>query len=76
MLGTIYFIVQSWGGVPWIRSHITQYFISKTSDIVQFNQIYSVFVNTISREFFEAVYDKATKDAHGFLYMDVVPNEP
>ena len=43
---------------------------------MQLDQIYSAFANTVSRECFDAVYKEATEDAHGFLYIDVVPKEP
>ena len=32
--------------------------------------------NTVSKECLDAVYHEATKDDHGFLYVDVVPKEP
>ena len=64
-------------GVPrTIRLNATQYLIFKTSDVMQLDQIYSAFANTVSRESFDAVYHEATRDAHGFLYIDVVPKEP
>ena len=43
---------------------------------MQLDQIYSAFANTVSRECFDSVYHEATKDDHGFLYIDVVPKEP
>ena len=74
---TICFLVQSWVGVPrTIRLNATQYLIFKTSDVMQLDQIYSAFANTVSRECFDAVYKEATQDVHGFLYIDVVPKEP
>ena len=74
---TICFLVQSWVGVPrTIRLNATQYLIFKTSDVMQLDQIYSAFANTVSRECFDSVYHEATKDDHGFLYIDVVPKEP
>ena len=45
---TIYFLQQSWGGVPWtIRLNTAQYFIFTTSDIMQLGQIYSAFANSV-----------------------------
>ena len=38
---------------------------------MRLDQIYSTFANTMSRECFDAVYNKAAKDPHGFLYIDV-----
>jgi hypothetical protein len=74
---TICFLVQSWVGVPrTIRLNATQYLIFKTSDVMQLDQIYSAFANTVSRECFDSVYHEATKDDHGFLYIDVVPKKP
>ena len=74
---TICFLVQSWVGVPrTIRLNATQYLIFKTSDVMQLDQIYSAFANTVSRECFDSVYHEATKDEHSFLYIDVVPKEP
>ena len=71
---TICFLVQSWVGVPRTkRLNATPYLIFKTSDIMQLDQIYSAFANTVSRECFDAVYKEATDDPHGFLYIDVVP---
>ena len=74
---TIYFLVQSWVGVSrTIRLNAMQYLIFKASNIMQLDQIYSAFANTVSRECFAAVYKEATDDPHGFLYIDVVPKEP
>jgi len=43
----------------------------------QLYQIYCAFANTVSRDQFEQVCEKATgTDPHGFLYIDVVPKEP
>ena len=73
---TICFLVQSWVGVPrTIRLNATQYFFFKTSDIMQLDQIYSAFANSVSRECFDALFKEATHDPHGFLYIDVVHKE-
>ena len=50
--------------------------IFKTSDMMQLDQIYSKFVNTVLGECFDAIQNIPTKDAHKFLDIDVVPKKP
>ena len=73
---TIFFLVQSWTGVPrTIRLNATHYVIFKTADISQLDQIYSTFANTISRSIFDELYNEAISDTHGFLFIDVTPKK-
>ena len=74
---TVCFLVQSWVGVPrTMRLNATQYIIFKTSDRTQLDQIYSAFANTIPRNTFYQLFEEATSEPHGFLYIDVVPKKP
>jgi len=73
---TILYLVQSWTGVPrTIRLNATHYCIFKTSDLQQLEQIYSSFANTVEKNIFMQLYREATDDAHGFLFIDVVPKK-
>ena len=68
---TICFLCQNWVGCPRaIRLNATQYCIFRTGDKLQLDQIYSCFANNVTRQEFQEVYDEATSQKHGFLYID------
>lgn len=74
---TICFLCQNWVGCPRaLRLNATQYCIFRTGDKTQLDQIYSCFANNVTRKEFDMVYDEATSQKHGFLYIDVVPKKP
>lgn len=73
---TIALLAQSWMGIPRvIRLNTTQFIVYKTGDKTQLKQIYDTFGNTIHFEDFEKMYKYATKEQHGFLFIDTVPKK-
>ena len=74
---SIIFLVQTFHGLPRpIRLNCTIYIVFLTSDEKQLNQIYEHFANMIPKEQFLAMYQFATSQPHGFLFIDTDPKIP
>ena len=74
---TICYLVQSWTGLPRvIRLNATHFLIYKTGNKKQLSQIYENFGTYVSEKEFMDVYEYATQEPHGFLYIDTDPKEP
>ena len=74
---TICYLVQSWTGLPRvIRLNATHFIIYKTGNKKQLAQIYDNFGTYVSEQAFMDLYEYATQEPHGFLYIDTDPKEP
>jgi hypothetical protein len=68
---SICFLMQSWMGLPRvIRLNGTHFLLYKTNDRRQLEQIYSAFGNHVTWDQFFSMYQTATSEPHGFLYID------
>ena len=54
----------------------TYFIIYKTGNKKQLSQIYENFGTYVSEKEFMDVYEYATQEPHGFLYIDTDPKEP
>ena len=74
---TICYLVQSWTGLPRvIRLNATHFLIYKTGNKKQLSQIYDNFATFVTEAQFLEVYQHATSQPYGFLYIDTDPKEP
>ena len=74
---TTCYLVQSWTGLPRvIRLNATHFLIYKTGNKKQLSQIYDNFATFVTEAEFLEVYQHATSQPYGFLYIDTDPKEP